>query len=73
MTNEFEILASFLEHFEPEVTGHAAEAVSDAEAAAIGKMARGELSESERTALAPLLSSNERAMSLLVAELRRGS
>lgn len=71
--NDFALLATFLDHFEPEVTGHASEPVSDDDAARIARLARGELDEAERAALAPLLSSNERAMSLLVAELRRGA
>lgn len=73
MENEFELLATFLDHFEPEVTGHASEPVTDDDAARIARMARGELSEAERASLAPLLASNDRAMSLLVAELKRGA
>ncbi|MBL9155275.1 MAG: hypothetical protein JNK37_22525 [Verrucomicrobiales bacterium] len=71
--NDFAILAHFLDHFEPEVTGHASEPVSDDDAARIVRMARGDLNEAERAELAPLLAANDRAMSLLVAELRKGA
>ena len=71
MKNDFELLAAFLDHFEPEVTSHASEPVSDDDADRIVRMARGELDEAGRAALAPLLASNDRAMSLLVSELKK--
>ena len=70
MENEIEILASFLDSFEPEVSGRSSAPVSDEDAATITKLAAGELSEADRARLTPLLASNEQAMQQLVAALR---
>ena len=70
MENDFEILAQFLDSFEPEVSGRSSEPVSDDDAALIGKLAAGELSDADRARIAPLLASNENAMQQLVNALR---
>lgn len=70
MNNDFEILANFLDSFEPEVSGRSSDPISDAESALIAKMAAGDLSESERADLAPLLASNDQAMQSLVRALK---
>jgi hypothetical protein len=70
MENEIEILASFLDSFEPEVSGRSSSPISAEDAATIAKLAAGELSESDRARLTPLLASNEQAMQQLVAALR---
>lgn len=70
MENDFEILASFLDSFEPEVSGRSSEPVSDADAALIAKLASGELNDADRGRIAPLLASNEKAMQQLVSALQ---
>ena len=70
MNNDFEILASFLDSFEPEVSGRSSEPISDADSARITKLAAGELSDAERAELAPLLASNDQAMQALVSALK---
>lgn len=70
MNNDFEILASFLDSFEPEVSGRSSEPITDADNARIAKLAAGELSEAERAEIAPLLASNDQAMQSLVSALK---
>ena len=69
MKNDFEILAQFLDSFEPEVSGRSSDPVSEAESALITKLAAGDLTEAERAELAPLLASNDQAMQALVRAL----
>ena len=73
MENDFDILASFLDSFEPEVSGRSTDPISEADSARIAKLASGNLSDAERTELAPLLASNENAMQQLVSALRAGA
>ncbi len=64
--NEFELLTSFLQNMEPEVTGHAAAPVSADEKELIAKFAKGELGdEDSRAALISTLVQNETALQLL--------
>ncbi len=71
MENDFEILATFLDSFEPEVSGRSSEPVSESDAALIARMAAGQLGEADRARIAPLLASNEQAMRQLVSALQR--
>ena len=65
--NEFELLASFLQHMEPQVTGHAAAPVSAEQKELITKFANGELGDAEsRNELIATLVDNERALQMLV-------
>lgn len=71
MENDFEILATFLDSFEPEVSGRSSEPVSESDAELIARMAAGQLSETDRARLAPLLANNEKALQQLVSALHR--
>lgn len=71
MENDFEILATFLDSFEPEVSGRSSEPVSENDAELIARMAAGQLGEADRARIAPLLASNKQAMRQLVNALRR--
>ena len=73
MENDFEILATFLDSFEPEVSGRSSEPVSDEDANLIAKLAAGELNDADRERITPLLASNDQAMQKLVAALKTGA
>lgn len=70
MENDFEILASFLDNFEPEVSGRSSDPINDEDVALISKLAAGELEDSDRARIAPLLATNEKAMQHLVSALQ---
>ena len=65
---EFDILESFLGLFGKEVQAHGRKELSESEKNRLRRLAAGELEKEERSALIPLLTSNEMAIEFLVKE-----
>ncbi|MGJ8726413.1 MAG: hypothetical protein ACSHYB_17835 [Roseibacillus sp.] len=66
--DEFDLLESFLGLFGKEVQAHGREELSEADKERLRQLAAGQLAKEERSALVPLLASNESAMEFLVKE-----
>lgn len=70
MSDEFAVLAQFLETLGPEVSGHASSPLTEEQSVLLNKFAEGKLNADERDALLPKILGNEKALHELVMHLQ---